>query len=47
MVLPDTAGLRLVIPKNIVKELNLKFQDLVEWETITKGNKKFACMGKL
>jgi len=42
-----TKGLRVAIPMKIIEELDLKFQDLVEWEVSKKGDKKMACIRKL
>jgi len=44
---PNTTGLRVAIPKSIISELDLKFQDLIEWEVVSKGNKKSVCIRKL
>ena len=42
-----TIGLRVAIPRRIIEELDLKYQDLVEWEVSKKGGKKFAYIRKL
>ena len=42
-----TAGLRVAIPRRIIEELSLKFQDLVEWEVSKKGDENVACIRKL
>ncbi len=44
---PKTKGLRVAIPGRIIDELGLKFEDLVEWTLIKKGDKMSACMSKL
>jgi len=44
---PRTKGLRVAIPRTIIEELDLKFQDLVEWEVSKRGDKKFAYIRKL
>ncbi len=44
---PLTKGLRVAIPLKIIEELDLKYQDLVEWEVSKKGGKKFAYIRKL
>jgi len=44
---PRTIGLRVAIPKKIIEELDLKFQDLVEWEISKKDGKKVAYIRKL
>ena len=43
---PRAKGLRVAIPIRIIEELDLKFQDLVEWEVSRKGDKKFAYIRK-
>ena len=42
-----TKGLRVAIPMKIIQELDLKLQDLVEWEVSKKGDKKIAYIRKL
>jgi heme/copper-type cytochrome/quinol oxidase subunit 2 len=37
----------VAIPAKIIDELELKFEDLVEWSVIKKGDKMSACMSKL
>jgi hypothetical protein len=44
---PRTIGLRVAIPKRIIEELDLKFQDLVEWKVTRKDGKKVAYIRKL
>jgi hypothetical protein len=44
---PRTKGLRVAIPMNVIEELDLKFQDLIEWEVSKKGDKKIAYIRKL
>jgi len=45
---PKAKGLRVAIPLNVIEELDLKFQDLVEWEVVSKKDgKKIAYMMKL
>jgi hypothetical protein len=44
---PKAKGLRVAIPGKIIDELGLKFEDLVEWSIIKKGDKMSACMSKL
>jgi hypothetical protein len=44
---PKTKGLRVAIPSTIIEALGLKFEDLVEWSVIKKGDKMSACMSKL
>jgi hypothetical protein len=44
---PKTKGLRVAIPMKIIQALDLKFQDLVEWEISKKGDKKIAYIRKL
>ena len=44
---PRAKGLRVAIPLNVIEALDLKFQDLVEWEVSKKGDKKIAYIRKL
>jgi len=44
---PRAKGLRVAIPVKIIEELDLRFQDLIEWEVSKKGDKKIAYIRKL
>jgi len=40
-------SVKTTIPHHIIKELRLKFKDVVEWQVQVNKGKKYACIRKL